>query len=143
MSQKARKTKPAPAPAAPIEWPRADPVELAAFDPASKVCTMNCGRHGQDPRSRAELKFLCDDCDQAAPPRVMVDIAELLPRLAKVKAAEAALRESDAEWQALGKAEQLRQVDAYLGRDSRSRAIVEENTREIMAALAAVVADKS
>lgn len=83
--------------------------------------------------------FLCDDCDRAAPPRVMVDITELLPRLAKVKAAETELRDSDAEWQALSKSEQLRAVDHYLSRDSVSRAIVERNTREIMAALAAAV----
>lgn len=85
MSQKARKTKPAPAPAAPIEWPRADPAALAKFDPASKVCTMNCGQHGQDPRSRAELKFMCDDCDirptpkAAAPVCNWISCADRLP----------------------------------------------------------------
>jgi len=48
---------------APIEWTRADPVALAAFDPASKTCTMNCGPHAHDPRSREERLFLCDDCE--------------------------------------------------------------------------------
>lgn len=72
MITKARKTKPAPAPAAPIDWPRADPAELAAFDPASKVCTMNCGPHGLDPRTRAERLFLCDDCDPVPPARPMI-----------------------------------------------------------------------
>ena len=63
MSTKARKPKPEQTPPpAPIDWPRADPAELATFDPASKVCNMNCGPHGLDPRSRAERLFLCDDC---------------------------------------------------------------------------------
>ncbi|HGM5026200.1 TPA: hypothetical protein ACKPXH_003942 [Pseudomonas aeruginosa] len=63
MSTKARKAKPAqPAPERAIDWPRADPAELARFDPASKVCSMNCGPHKDDPRSRAERLFLCDEC---------------------------------------------------------------------------------
>jgi hypothetical protein len=140
MNTKSRKPKHAPlVSSVSIEWTRADPAELAKFDPASKVCTMNCGPSGLDPRSRAERMFLCDDCDRAAPPRLLVDLTALLPSLAKVKAAEAELGASDAEWQALGKSEQLRQVDAYLARDSVSRAIVEESTREIMAALAVAV----
>jgi hypothetical protein len=49
--------------AKPIEFQRADPVELAKFDPTTKVCTMNCGPHIQDPRSQDERKFLCDDCE--------------------------------------------------------------------------------
>lgn len=64
MNTKPRKSKPAQPPAAPIEWPRADPAELAKFDPASKVCTMNCSPLASDPRSRAERLFLCGDCDQ-------------------------------------------------------------------------------
>lgn len=60
---KPRKAKPAqPAAERPIEWPRADPAELAKFDPSTKVCNMNCGPHKDDPRSRAERLFLCDDC---------------------------------------------------------------------------------
>lgn len=59
---KARKANPAPQPAQPIEWPRADPAELAKFDPSTKVCGMNCGPHSLDPRSRVERLFLCDDC---------------------------------------------------------------------------------
>ena len=47
---------------APIDWPRADPAALAAFDPRTKVCTMNCGPHAQDPRSDKERRFLCGDC---------------------------------------------------------------------------------
>jgi hypothetical protein len=48
--------------AKPIEFPRADPAELAKFDPITKVCTMNCGPHAQDPRTDKERRFLCDDC---------------------------------------------------------------------------------
>ena len=60
---KARKVKPTPpAVESPLEWPRADPAALDQFDPASKSCTMNCGPHGLDPRSRKERLFLCDDC---------------------------------------------------------------------------------
>ena len=63
MSTKARKLQPAQPPdVMPIDWPRADPAELAKFDPASKVCNMNCGPHKNDPRSHAERLFLCDDC---------------------------------------------------------------------------------
>ena len=66
MKSKARKVKQAQAEtaeaAAPIEWPGADPGALAAFDPAAKVCTMNCGPHVRDPRSREERLFLCTDC---------------------------------------------------------------------------------
>ena len=43
-------------------WPRADPAQLEAFDPATKQCDMNCGPHRNDPRSAAERKLLCDDC---------------------------------------------------------------------------------
>jgi len=46
----------------PVVWERATPADLATFDPASKVCTMNCGPASGDPRSYAERKFLCDDC---------------------------------------------------------------------------------
>ena len=46
----------------PIEWPRAAPGALEGFDPRTKVCTMNCGPHREDPRSDAERKYLCDDC---------------------------------------------------------------------------------
>lgn len=48
-----------------VDWKRADPAELAAFDPSSKVCVMNCGPHADDPRSARERKFLCDDCEPA------------------------------------------------------------------------------
>lgn len=48
--------------AKPIEWPRADPAELAKFDQRTKVCTMNCGPSSQDPRKEKERRFLCDDC---------------------------------------------------------------------------------
>lgn len=70
-----RKTKPPKdnAQAAPIDWPRADPAALAAFDPASKVCTMNCSQHCLDPRSRAELLLVCDDCDKVPPARPLID----------------------------------------------------------------------
>lgn len=45
-----------------IIFQRADPAALAEFDEASKVCTMNCGPHKDDPRSNKERKFLCEDC---------------------------------------------------------------------------------
>lgn len=54
--------KPAPVVAPPLVFRRADPAELEKFDPATKVCTMNCGPHMQDTRSRKERMFLCDDC---------------------------------------------------------------------------------
>lgn len=41
---------------------RADPAELARFDPATRICTMNCGPHRDDPRTEAERKLLCPDC---------------------------------------------------------------------------------
>lgn len=44
-------------------WPRANPKLLESFDPATKVCTMNCGPHVDDPRSCAERKLLCTDCE--------------------------------------------------------------------------------
>ena len=51
-----------PALCAPIQWPRADPAALAAFDPCTRYCTMNCGPHRDDPRTNAERKLLCGDC---------------------------------------------------------------------------------
>lgn len=77
---KARKGKPAPqAEESPIEWPRADPGALDKFDPATKTCTMNCGKHGLDPRSREERIFLCDDCECHPAPvaTVQVSVKEL------------------------------------------------------------------
>jgi hypothetical protein len=53
--------------AAPINFPRSDPTELAAFDPRTKECTMNCGPHSADPRSDKERKFQCDECLPVAP----------------------------------------------------------------------------
>lgn len=59
-----KKVKPTqPAPEQQIEWTRADPAALAAFDPNTKTCTMNCSPLASDPRSRAERLFLCDDCE--------------------------------------------------------------------------------
>lgn len=46
----------------PIEWPRADPAELAKFDVRTKACTMNCGPSSLDQRTEKERRFLCDDC---------------------------------------------------------------------------------
>lgn len=48
--------------AKPLEWTRADPEKLAAFDPTTKLCTMNCGPHRDDPRTYEERKFLCEEC---------------------------------------------------------------------------------
>lgn len=64
-----KKPKTAPAPEAPLNWERADPAELAKFDPATKECTMNCGQSRLDPRSRAEVMYLCDDCLPRMPAR--------------------------------------------------------------------------
>jgi hypothetical protein len=52
----------------PQDFPRSDPAELAAFDPSTKVCTMNCTPCRVDPRSAAERKLQCDDCYPAPPP---------------------------------------------------------------------------
>jgi len=41
---------------------QADPNALAAFNPRTKVCTMNCGPTVGDPRSQEERRFLCPDC---------------------------------------------------------------------------------
>lgn len=49
------------APYVPV-YPRSDPAALAAFDPKSKVCSMNCGQALGDPRSAKECKFQCDEC---------------------------------------------------------------------------------
>lgn len=43
-------------------YQRADRAELASFNPATKVCTMNCGPCAGDPRTANERKLLCDDC---------------------------------------------------------------------------------
>lgn len=69
-----------PAAPAPIVFTRADPAALAQFDPATKRCTMRCGPHADDPRSRAERAFLCGDCEIAAPavPAVIDEKAERL-----------------------------------------------------------------
>lgn len=46
----------------PLVFPRAPASELSKFDGQSKICTMNCGPHSLDPRSEAERKLLCEDC---------------------------------------------------------------------------------
>lgn len=68
MNTKPRKPKHAPlVSSVSIEWTRADPAALAAFDPSTRRCTMNCGPSGLDPRSRAERLLLCDDCEIVPP----------------------------------------------------------------------------
>lgn len=62
------KKKPAPTPE-PFVFPRADPAELAKFDERTKVCTMNCGPHRDDPRPRKEWLFMCDDCEVRDAPK--------------------------------------------------------------------------
>lgn len=57
-----RSNKTPPPPLAPLMWTRADPATLASFDPRTKVCSMNCGPHADDPRSHAERAFLCPEC---------------------------------------------------------------------------------
>lgn len=75
---------------------RVDPAALAKFDPNTKVCTMNCGRHRDDPRSYAERKFLCDDCSIIEPrmePRTYFDTDDYIRRLREaLDAAESILR---------------------------------------------------
>ena len=56
-----------PKPSRPLHFTRADPKALAAFDPDSKVCAMNCGPHRDDPRTQAERMLLCGDCWPAIP----------------------------------------------------------------------------
>lgn len=46
-----------------FQYPRTPRETLLTFDPASKRCTMNCGQHGSDPRSRTEMMFQCEDCE--------------------------------------------------------------------------------
>lgn len=59
-------------PSEPIVFTRADPAALAAFDPRTKECDMNCGPHSLDPRSWIERLFLCTDCHvRAVPPVIM------------------------------------------------------------------------
>ena len=45
-----------------LHFTRADHAALARFDPKTKLCTMNCGPHRDDPRTDAERKLLCGDC---------------------------------------------------------------------------------
>lgn len=45
-----------------VSWKRADPEELKKFDPATKQCIMNCDQHEHDPRSAAEILFMCERC---------------------------------------------------------------------------------
>lgn len=52
-----------------ITFPRAAPAALAAFDPRTKRCTMNCGPSLDDPRSPEERRFLCPDCETVPLPR--------------------------------------------------------------------------
>lgn len=49
----------------PVQWPRADPAALAAFDPKTKVCSHNCGPSKEDPRTAKERLYLCDLCWKA------------------------------------------------------------------------------
>lgn len=58
---------------APFVWPRSDPAALAKFDPTTKLCTMNCGQSTNDPRSKEECKFQCDDCIIVSPNRQAVE----------------------------------------------------------------------
>lgn len=61
----------------PITFPRADRAALAAFDPATKVCSMNCGPHLDDLRSPEERRFLCEDCTTVQPTPPMATLAEI------------------------------------------------------------------
>ena len=92
MALKPRRTTARPPVEPAIEWPRADPEALMAFDPGSKSCTMNCSGSGLDPRSAAERKFLCDDCAPYVP--------SVHEQLRAALAREAALRAELAELKA-------------------------------------------
>lgn len=74
MSRPAKKQLPA----TPIEFSRADPAELTKFDPSTKVCTMNCGGHRDDPRDYVERKLLCDDCRRSIPKQPAPVSADIL-----------------------------------------------------------------
>ncbi len=56
------KRKSTPALAEDFVWPRSDKAALAAFNPATKQCTMNCGQARADPRDHKEMMFQCGDC---------------------------------------------------------------------------------
>ena len=56
------KKKPVPLPPRTVVYPRTDPALLRDFDPRTKLCMMNCGQAGGDPRSREECMYQCDDC---------------------------------------------------------------------------------
>jgi hypothetical protein len=61
------KSKPAPRTHwQPLVFTRADPKALAAFDPRTKQCTMNCGPHRDDPRTWQERQFLCPECQEVS-----------------------------------------------------------------------------
>lgn len=92
MALKPRRTTARPPVEAAIEWPRAEPAALVGFDPNSKWCTMNCGKHALDPRSEAERKFLCDECAPYVP--------SVHEQLRAALAREAALRAELAELKA-------------------------------------------
>ena len=68
MSKKLESKSPLDAtPGSGFSWPRSDPAELAKFDPRTKQCSMNCGQHRDDPRSKKEVLFQCDDCTIVKP----------------------------------------------------------------------------
>jgi hypothetical protein len=46
----------------PLVFTRADKEALERFDTRTKICTMNCGPHRDDPRNHKERMFLCNDC---------------------------------------------------------------------------------
>lgn len=63
MSKRLKSESPLDAtPGSGLTWPRSDPAELEKFDPRTKQCTMNCGQHSHDPRSKKEVLFQCDEC---------------------------------------------------------------------------------
>jgi hypothetical protein len=81
------KRQPIPRQDTPFQFPRADPAELAKFDPAMKRCTMNCAPASNDPRSREERAFLCDDCATGPfPPTLQEQLAATRIELDRTKA---------------------------------------------------------
>ncbi|MBP7610126.1 MAG: hypothetical protein KA760_11550 [Steroidobacteraceae bacterium] len=62
LSAEVRELRAMLAPPSAVILTGAEVAELAKFDPRSKVCSMNCGPHAEDPRSEVERMFLCPEC---------------------------------------------------------------------------------
>lgn len=76
-----RQPKVKPEPQRAIEWKRANPVALAAFDQSTKQCSMGCGQHSDDPRSWKECQFMCDECYTVTPTREQLLAKEVAAKI--------------------------------------------------------------